>query len=153
MNLTENFTLEELIESPSAKKAGFKEQLTPSDSVVENLRALCVNVLQPVRDLVGIPIDISSGYRCERLNKAVGGAVRSQHLTGEAADIKATSRLSNRELLDKIRLSGIKYDQLINEYPVKGEPSWIHISFSKRNRGEQLVVRKVAGRKVTELIS
>ena len=92
-------------------------------------------VLQPVRDLWGKPVQVNSGYRCPALNKAVGGASASQHLTGKAADITAGSVSANKELFNLIAKSGIEYDQLIDEYDYK----WIHISYNEGKNRKQIL--------------
>lgn len=91
-------------------------------------------VLDPVRRIWGRPITVNSGFRCPALNAAVRGVANSQHLTGEAADITTGSREGNRELFEKISQSGVPFDQLIDESGY----SWIHISYSGRNRRQVL---------------
>lgn len=142
MKLSENFSLEEFTASQTATRKGIKEQFTPSQDVINNLKDVCINVLEPIRDWFNVPIKISSGYRCERLNKAIGGAKNSQHLTGEAIDIDL-GRKKNLELLNYVQ-NHLDFDQLINEYPDKdGFPSWVHVSFTKKrkNRKQILVVK------------
>jgi uncharacterized protein YcbK (DUF882 family) len=80
------------------------------------MKYLCDEVLQPTRDKLGQPIPVSSGYRCPELNKIIGGAVSSQHMKGEAADIKLGkgTKAENKVLFDTIKELG-KYDQLIDE--------------------------------------
>ena len=85
MQLSENFRLKEFIESPTAERLGIDNR--PDWEAVINLRNLCREVLQPLRDHEGKPIHINSGYRCQELNEAVHGVGDSQHLRGEAADI------------------------------------------------------------------
>jgi len=136
MKLTENFSLQELLESPTARRKGFNEQFEPPDEVVNNLRELCIHILQPLRDHVG-PINISSGYRCPRLNKAVKGAKNSQHLTGEAADIQGVDGVSNKVLYDAIIELGLPFDQVIDEYNF----AWVHVSYGPRNRRQNLQVK------------
>lgn len=139
MQLTKNFTLEELLRSGSAQRSGFKEQFTPSPEVIANLTALAVHVLQPLRDYLGQSIFVSSGYRCERLNKAIGGAKTSQHLTGEAADIQATGTMENLKLVEALKRAKISWDQCIIEFvQPDGQPAWIHVSYSSQRRGEIL---------------
>ena len=127
--LSNNFSLEELIASETAKKK--KIDNTPSKSIIAKLDKLCKEVLQPIRDKYGHSIIITSGYRCPKLNSAVGGAKNSQHMLGEAADIKCTATskayLFNliKEMIDK---KEIKVGQLIWEYGSKKEPNWIHVS-------------------------
>ena len=86
MQLSKNFSLAELIRSNTAVTLGLDN--SPPKSVIDNLKTLCERILQPLRDFFGVPITISSGYRCAALNKAVGGSSSSQHMTGEAADIQ-----------------------------------------------------------------
>lgn len=127
--LTKNFSLEELIASATAKNR--KIDNTPSTAIIKKLTKLCTDVLQPIRDKYGKGIIVTSGYRCSKLNSAIGGAKNSQHMLGEAADIKCTATskayLFNliKEMIDK---KEIKVGQLIWEYGSKKEPSWIHVS-------------------------
>ena len=83
----------------------------------------------------GGPITVNSGYRCDKLNAAVGGVPTSQHRLGEAADITAGSSLKNKELFEKVRYSNIQFDQLIDECGY----AWIHVSYREgRNRNQIL---------------
>jgi zinc D-Ala-D-Ala carboxypeptidase len=139
MKLSENFTLEELLESQTARRKVIQEQFAPSENVKENLRKLCINVLQPLRDGIGKPIHVTSGYRCKRLNKAIGGAVTSQHTEGKAADLQAIG-YTNKELFDYIK-DNLKFDQLLWEFGTKEEPAWVHVSFDdKRMRNQVLYI-------------
>lgn len=136
MNLTKNFTLEEMLQSDTASRQGFKEQFNPNDEIIESLRLLCVNVLQPLRDKTDKAIIISSGYRCKRLNNAIGGASNSQHLIGEAADIKIEG-ITPFEVCKLIIELELPFDQIIEEFGV-----WTHVSFSTKNRKEKLKAYK-----------
>ena len=137
MQLSKNFTLEELIESQSARRNVITEQFTPSHAVIENLRKLCENLLQPLRDGIGKPIKISSGYRCKRLNKKIGGAPNSEHIEGKAVDIQAVG-YTNKELFDYIK-KNMNYRQLIWEYGTKEEPAWVHVSWDKNDLKKQIL--------------
>jgi hypothetical protein len=130
--ISKNFTLEEMVSSVTATDRHIDN--TPSAEVRANLQLLVNCVLQPVRDLYGKPIHINSGYRCVELNKAVGGAVNSQHVQGRAADISVGGRTENRVLFDLIRGSDIPFDQLIDEYDYR----WVHVSY--RETGNRLQV-------------
>ena len=91
MRLSKNFTYEELTHSNVAERKGLRNRPKTKEEekkVIENLKALCMEVLQPLRDYLGKPVVISSGYRSEEVNRAVGGVKGSQHLKGEAADIQ-----------------------------------------------------------------
>lgn len=123
MNLTNNFTLNELIYSTTAEKN--KIDNTPSQSVIKNLKALCENVLQPLRNNLGCPIVITSGFRCAVLNKRVGGASNSQHLYGQAADLVVPQK-NLKDVFNYIK-SHLPYDQLLYEY--NKTDKWIHVSY------------------------
>jgi len=141
MQLSENFTLEEMLDSQTAVRLGFDEQFAPDNSIKENLKALCTDVLEPVRSLSGGLMRVSSGYRCERVNNAIGGAKTSQHVKGQAADA-TSNKLSVEELYLLIKESNIVFDQLIQEFG-----RWIHISYTAvgTNRRQCLRAIKVDG--------
>lgn len=135
MRLTEHFQLSEFTKSSTATARHIDN--TPSEQVIKNLRNLCEKVLEPLRQWYGKPIAIGSGYRCPALNKAVGGVTNSQHMKGEAADLRiptiktpkgstiqdiATARLWIEHLLEFGR-----FDQLILEHDKSGH-YWIHVS-------------------------
>lgn len=139
------FTINELCKSSEATKKGIVN--VPSAEERANLEALIANVLDPLREAWGKPIIVNSGFRCERLNKAVGGAAGSQHKTGEAADIEAVTRdpADNRRLFELVRKLGLPFDQMINEFGY----DWVHISFSRScRRGQVLEAKKSGGRTV-----
>jgi uncharacterized protein YcbK (DUF882 family) len=98
----------------------------------ENLMALVENVLEPAREKLGGPIIVNSGYRCERHNKAVGGVANSQHLRGEAADI----RCEDNKRLAKIIVEAGRFDQLIIY------PTFIHVSFKRLGANRKQVLYK-----------
>lgn len=128
-----------MLASSTATRHGFEEQFEPSAEVVENLSALCVNILEPLRVSLGVPLRITSGYRCPRLNAVLPGASKtSQHKSGQAADLQSLY-VSNREIFERIIALKLPFDQLITEFPDKhGEPRWIHVSYSSRHRREVL---------------
>lgn len=139
------FTVNELCKSSTATKKGIVN--VPSAEERANLEALIANVLDPLREAWGKPIIVNSGFRCERLNKAVGGAASSQHKTGEAADIEAVTRdpADNRMLFELVLKLGLPFDQMINEFGY----DWVHISFSRsRRRGQVLEAKKSGGQTV-----
>jgi hypothetical protein len=122
------FSIDELTTSTEARKMCIDN--TPTSEVVANLTALVEAVLDPLRDKYGHPIMVSSGYRCPRLNKAVGGAVNSQHTTGEAADIYVGRPKEMAELFSLIYYT-LPYDQLIWERGNDEAPAWIHVSYRR----------------------
>ena len=137
MILTKNFSLEEMYRSDTARRCGIDNK-PQTEEVVENLRALCLEVLQPLRDHLGKPVVVSSGYRCKDLNKKVGGVENSQHLKGEAADIKVRDR---EELIDVMRyiMDETDFDQLIREK--SGSTEWVHVSHKRNGNYRRLVLR------------
>lgn len=137
MILTKNFSLEEMYRSDTARRCGIDNK-PQTEEVVENLRALCLEVLQPLRDHLGKPVVVSSGYRCKDLNRNVGGVENSQHLKGEAADIKVRDR---EELIDVMRyiMDETDFDQLIREK--SGSTEWVHVSHKRNGNNRRLVLR------------
>ena len=133
--LTKNFTLEESERSDTAKRLKIDNRVP--QFAVERLRTLCEKVLQPVRDHFGVPIIITSGYRCPDLNDAVRGATSSQHMKGEAADFKI--RAPNLQLYDIYlwMVDNLEFDQLIWE--VRPNSKWIHVSYKANGHNRQQV--------------
>lgn len=121
MQLSDHFSLAELTHSQTAD-ANLIDN-TPSAAVAERLRFLCQMCLEPIRDLLGTPLHISSGFRCEQLNRLVGGEPSSQHVRGEAADI-VPMEVDLDDAFMAIAQADVPFDQLIRE------PSWIHVSYA-----------------------
>ena len=135
MKLTANFSLNELTKSQTAERKGIDN--TPSTEHQENLKKLCENVLQPVRDHFEQVVSVSSGYRSPELCTAIGSKTTSQHARGEAADFEIFG-VSNKDLADWI-LYNTNYDQLILEYWKESDPNsgWVHCSYSESNNRRQ----------------
>lgn len=129
MRLSKNFTYDELVYSATAERLGLDN--TPNEKEIEKLRRLANEVLQPIRDKWGSPIIVTSGFRSEKVNKAVGGVSSSQHRLGEAADLKIGSKSQNKALfnfiLDMVKKGELQCGQLIDEYGY----SWVHISLPR----------------------
>lgn len=133
MKLSQNFSLEEMTASAIARQRGIPN--VPNAEQIANLSLLCRKILQPIRDKVNIPVNVTSGFRCEALNKIVGGAKTSRHLRGEAADIIAKDNKQLWEIIiGMIRDGEIKVGQLIDEKNL----SWIHISLPYENKENQI---------------
>ncbi len=146
------FSFQEMERSDTAYRHGIDNSMP--ESLKGNVAALVDNVLDPLREAWGGPIDVTSGYRCAALNKAVGGSKTSQHMRGEAADIRIYKRdsrgkiikdrdgraivdtVANRKMFQMVIDLGLPYDQLIDECGF----SWVHVSYRAdgRNRGEVL---------------
>ena len=143
MKLSKNFTLGEMIQSQTAIRKGIDN--TPNGDQILNLIDLCENVLQPLRDHIGA-IYISSGFRSQKLNVAIGGSTTSQHcaLNGAAADIDMGGK--NREIFEYIK-NELPFDQLIWEFGNEECPSWVHVSYKEgKNRKQILKAVKENGR-------
>ena len=125
-NITMHFTIEELYASKTAKDKGINNK--PSVREMVNLVYLAAYVLEPLRKAMGEPIKIGSGFRCQQLNKAVGGVANSQHMKGQAADISIEGDMAfGRKVFDYIK-NHLTFDQLIWEHDKKGT-YWVHVSY------------------------
>lgn len=136
------FNYNELTRSATASRLGIDN--TPTAKEKANLKAVVDNILDPLREKWGAPIIVTSGFRCEKLNKAVGGATTSQHRLGQAVDIRTVSDkpADNYKLLHLLIDMGLPYDQLISEYvDDKGRPDWIHVSYGPRHRRQKLTCK------------
>ena len=143
------FTIRELTKSETATRKGINN--TPNSTITAALTALVNNVLDPLREKWNAPIKVSSGYRCPALNRAVGGALNSQHTKGEAADITSLSdsREDNLKLLKCLLNSGIIFDQVIAEdVDSQGRPNWIHVSYTtkRQNRMKRTTMKKISNK-------
>ena len=148
MKLTANFHLEELIKSQVAERKGINNN--PSPMQIENLKALAVNILQPLRSQFDKPLIISSGFRCAQLNIEIGSSVHSEHCADNksaAADFEI-SGVDNKELAEWIK-SNLEWNQLILEFYREGEPSsgWVHCSYSTDlNKKQSLIAYRQDGK-------
>ena len=123
MQLTKNFTRQEIERSNTAKRLGISNEM--SEKHLANMVKLLDKIIQPLRESLG-PIRISSGYRGQDLNRAIGGSRKSQHCKGQALDIQfwQDGKMMNELIYEYILDSNIEFDQMINEFDF----SWIHIS-------------------------
>lgn len=143
MNLSPHFTIAELTFSETAVRAG--REIVPDEKQLENLRHLCVNVLEPLREDLGVPIVVTSGLRPEWLNIIVGGSKTSDHMSGLAADIRAIG-LSPMQVCQRASELSLPTRQIILEFG-----RWCHISAAPINtvpRHEVLTAKLVSGRTV-----
>ena len=148
MKLTANVSLDELIKSQVAERKGINNN--PSPMQIENLKALAVNILQPIRSQFDKPLIISSGFRCAQLNIEIGSSVHSEHCADNksaAADFEI-SGVDNKELAEWIK-SNLEWNQLILEFYREGEPSsgWVHCSYSTDlNKKQSLIAYRQDGK-------
>lgn len=146
MKLSENFTLDELTVSQTAARAGFSN--TPGQIEANNLKRLCEDVLQPLRDALNKSIHISSGYRCYALNSMVGGAKDSAHTHGCAADITVEG-MTPYEVASAIIDLHLPFEQVIQEFG-----QWCHVSvpeLGKLPKREVLTASKAFGKTIYNL--
>ena len=144
MRLSKNFTYEEFIRSSTAERMGIDNRPKTKEEekkVIENLRNLCLEVLQPLRDYVGAPVHINSGYRCKALNLAVGGVKNSQHSRGEAADIRIASPKQGREWAAWIE-DNCRFDQMLLERNKNGGV-WLHVSCKRDEKANRQVLSRM----------
>lgn len=137
MKLSEHFSLEEMTKSQTGARKGIDN--IPGPQEIENLKALCENVLEKIRIHFGRPVIVNSGYRGPKLNKAIGGVKNSQHMTGQAADIEIAG-IDNSVLFCWIR-DNLVFDQVILEFHKKGVPDsgWVHVSWNTKGNRKQAI--------------
>lgn len=124
--VTMHFMIEELYASDTAKRLGIDNK--PSVQQMINLVYLSAYVLEPLRVAMGEPIKIGSGFRCQKLNKAVGGVYNSQHLKGQAVDLCIDGDIAKGKKWFNYIKDHLPFDQLIWEHNAKGT-YWVHVSF------------------------
>lgn len=131
------FTIEELTKSDSAKKYNIKN--IPNKEQEQNLIALVDNILDPLREAYKKPIIITSGFRSLELNTKINGSKTSQHMKGQAADIRSKEDTveENKKLFNLIQELKLPFDQLIDEYNY----NWVHVSFAPKNRRQILHIK------------
>tara|TARA_Y100001936_G_C16000481_1_gene627627 strand:- start:479 stop:940 length:462 start_codon:yes stop_codon:yes gene_type:complete len=148
MQLSENFSLDEMIKSQTAERKGIDN--FPDKDHIEAMKKLCENILQPIRDHYGKPFIVSSGYRCPELCLAIGSSIKSQHAKGQAADFEVPG-ISNMVLAEYIK-DNLEFDQLILECYKGGNTGWVHCSYIHEPRKEVLTFDRTNGYR-TGLIS
>ncbi len=135
MNLTTNFSLAEMIKSETALRHDMDN--TPGETEIENLKRLCEQVLQPVREHFKTGVKVNSGFRHPEVNAKVGGSKTSDHCKGQAADIEIPG-IPNADLAIWI-MDNLQYTQLILEFYTPGIPDsgWVHVSYDPANLKKQ----------------
>ena len=149
MQLSKSFSLNELTKSDTALRHDMDN--TPPPEAIECLRALCDNVLQPVRDHFGKSVRVNSGYRHPDVNAKVGGSKTSDHCKGMAADIEIAG-VPNHELAQWIA-DNLEYRQIILEFYTRGVPDsgWVHVSYNPADNKKQLLTATKVDGKTTYL--
>jgi zinc D-Ala-D-Ala carboxypeptidase len=148
VKLSNYVSLAEVTKSDTAKRKGIDN--TPTAEHLENLKTICVEVFDKVREHFGVPIYISSGYRSAGLNKAIGGSKNSDHNLGRALDLDQDFRgngITNMEVFEFIK-DNLEFDQLIAEFQrADGDFEWIHVGYRKGANRKQILVAYKEGTK------
>lgn len=139
MQLSKHLLLAEVMRSESAKRLGISNMPTPQH--IENFKKLAENVFEAIRSHFNIPIHISSGYRSQALNAAIGGSLTSQHCKGEAIDIDMDgTAITNKQVFDYIK-DNLNFDQLIWEFGSASNPDWVHVSYNASGKQRKEVLK------------
>jgi len=139
MKLSIYVSLAEVTRSDTAKRKGVDNNPTPEH--LENLKVICTEVFDKVREHFGVPIFISSGYRSAALNKAIGGSNTSDHSNGRALDLDQdghSNGVTNRQVFDYIK-NNLEFDQLIWEFGSSQNPDWVHVGYRKGANRKQIL--------------
>ena len=137
MKISKNFRMKEFTRSKKADELVIDNSKVP-EFVKNNIKELVYQVLQPLRDMIEKPIIINSGYRCLKLNSAVGGVPTSQHVYGQAVDMKVDG-MSSYEIAQAVLELHLPYDQMILY------DDFIHISIGTRDRRQLLYNKSYTG--------
>lgn len=144
--ISKNFSYHEFEHSEVAKEYNITNIITSID-VRDSIKSLVVNLIQPLRDGIKKPLNISSGYRCSKLNShyKIGGSPTSQHVKGEAADVWCAT-MSPYDLASQVMKLGLSFDQMILY------PGFLHLSYKKdgNQRMQILYNKSYKGPKITE---
>ena len=151
-NISTHISYKEAIYSDTAIRLNIKNE--PSDYEISNMVNLANNIFEPLREFVGGAIKITSMFRCNELNVAIGGAKRSQHREGRAMDIDDVfGHKTNAEMFNFIR-ENLNFDQLVWEFGTDENPNWVHVSYvsDEENRNRCLKAERVNGKTVYSII-
>jgi hypothetical protein len=141
MQLSEHLSVAEYIKSDTAKRKGISNSMTAAHT--ENAKVLAAKVFEPIRLHFGKAIFVSSGYRSEALNSAIGGSSSSQHCSAEAIDLDQDDRgtgVTNRMVFDFIK-DNLDFDQLIFELGDEQNPDWVHVSYKVSGTQRKQILR------------
>ena len=137
--ISDHISYKEATRSNTARRRGIRN--TPRQWQIDNMKRLAENIFEPLRLWAGGPIRVNSFFRSTKLNKAVGGSTKSQHIKGQAIDIDDThGHKTNKEMFDYIR-EKLDYDQLIWEYGDNKNPDWVHVSYVSQFQNRKIVLR------------
>ena len=145
-NISKHVSYKEGVRSNTALRLGIEN--TPGAEQLEKMEIVAKEVFEPLREWVGGPIKVNSFFRGEKLNKAVGGSTKSQHMSGQAMDIDdGFGHRSNADMYGFIK-ENLNFDQMIWEFGDDENPDWVHVSFvsKEENRNRCLKAYKEKGR-------
>lgn len=146
MKISDHISYKEAVKSNTALRLNIKNE--PNDYQITNMVGIAHNVFEPLREWVGGPIKINSMFRCEELNRAIGGSSRSQHCEGRAIDLDDTfGYKTNAEMFEYIR-KNLNFDSIIWEFGNDDNPDWVHVSYISKdeNRGRVMRAEKINGK-------
>lgn len=152
MKISQHISYKEGIKSNTALRMGIDN--IPGVYEKQNMEILAEKIFEPLREWAGGPIRINSFYRCDTLNKAIGGSSRSQHCEGRAIDLDDVHGYkTNAEMFDYIK-NNLNFDQLIWEFGSDENPDWIHVSYvsQDQNRLRAMKAEKVNGKTTYSII-
>jgi hypothetical protein len=141
MKISEHLDLSEVTRSETAKRKGISNE--PTAEHLENFKKLAENIFEPIRNHFNVPIHISSGYRSKALNTAIGGALTSQHCSGEAIDIDmdgSSNGVTNKMVFDFIK-ANLNFDQMIWEFGNDNAPDWVHVSYESTGKQRKQILK------------
>jgi len=138
-NISKHITYIEATQSPTAVKLGINNN--PNEAQLKAMKLVAEKCFEPLRIWYNKPIKINSFYRSDLLNRAVKGAITSQHKKGEAIDIDAGSKEENKKLFEYIK-ANLEFDQLLWEYGNSIGPDWVHVSYNKNKNRKQVLIIK-----------
>jgi hypothetical protein len=148
MKLSKYVSLAEVTRSDTAKRKGIDN--SPTAEHLENLKTICEEVFDKVREHFGVPIYISSGYRSAALNKAIGGSATSDHNNGKALDLDQDGHgngVKNKDVFNFIK-DNLEFDQLIAEGSNgAGDMNWVHVGYRKGTNRKQILIAVFTGGK------
>lgn len=142
IEVTPHFKLYELVRSATAAKHNLEDQFKPSEEIMAALKRTAEAIAEPIRQKIGQPITISSGYRSPTLNRLIGGAKRSDHSFGRALDLQLHlpgGKTNNRLIFETILELDLDFKQMIWEFGDNQEPRWIHIAYDPENNKRQIL--------------
>jgi zinc D-Ala-D-Ala carboxypeptidase len=139
MRISKNFTLQELTRSNVGVRLGIKNE--PTTDGIHKLTMMVNSLLQPIRDKIG-PIRITSAYRSDEINVAIGGSPNSQHCRYEAIDCQYVykSKMDNIKIYNTLVELDLDFDQCILEFGEPSNPAWIHLSWKVCDNRRQVLV-------------